>query len=534
MNKILDQFGRPIDKGTLKEPQTANIAPLQNQYLTPMLAGLTPARLARTLQEADQGNLFEQHRLFADMEERDGHLRAEMDKRKNAIASLAWDIVPPRNATAAEKADCEWVREMLQDGVDPIEDLILAMMEAVGHGFAAIELEWKTEDGMLLPGFHPRPQEWFRLNVARTQLHLADSSVDGAPLTPFGWVMHTNGKAKTGYAGRMGLHRTLAWPFMFKGYALGDFAELLETFGLPFITGKYNSGATADEKSSLMRAVAALGHNARAIMPAEMAIEIETAANGSGGGESGHMRMMEWADKTESKCILGQTLSADTGSGGGGSYALGKVHNEVRHDIADGDARQIAATITRDLIYPLVAMNRPGISSAKRAPRLVLDTGDAEDITAYAESLPKLVGVGFKIPRAWAQEKLRIPEAQGDEEVLVAAPTKATEPAAPDATAKDKPPGSAALSAVVHEHVVDDADPNEQLVDQLAEVADPATVSLISRIEVMVESATDLAALQRDLVATFGGKPDDELVKLMGAAFALAELKGMSDVQDGR
>lgn len=525
MIKILDQFGNPIDKGTLKEPQTANIAPLQNQYLTPMLSGLTPARLARTLQEADQGNLVEQHRLFSDMEERDGHMRAEMDKRKNAVACLPWEVVPPRDATAAEKADCEWVREMLLDGIDPIEDLILSMMEAVGHGFAAVELEWKTEDGMLLPCFHPRPQEWFRLNVARTALHLADSSVDGAPLTPFGWVMHTNGKAKTGYAGRMGLHRTLSWPFLYKAYALGDFAEFLETYGLPFITGKYNSGATADEKSSLMRAVTALGHNARAIMPAEMSIEIEAATSGI--GESGHLRMMEWADKTESKCILGQTLSADTGSKGGGSFALGKVHNEVRHDIADGDARQIAATITRDLIYPMVAMNRPGITSAKRAPRLVLDTGDAEDMTAYAESLPKLVGVGFKIPRTWAQEKLRIPEAQEGEDVLVAPAPKPQD--APGAPGQD-----AALSAEVHEHAVDHADPNEALVDQLAGAAAPVMSSLISRMESMVDSATDLASLQRDLVATFGGKPNEELVKLMSLAFALAELKGMSDVQDGR
>jgi hypothetical protein len=47
----------------------------------------------------------------------------------------------------------------------------------------------------------------------------------------------------------------------------------------------------------------------------------------------------------------------------------------------------------------------------------------------------------------------------------------------------------------------------------------------------MVEGATDLTTLQRDLVATFGGQPQDELVKLMAAAYALAELKGVADVQ---
>ena len=50
----------------------------------------------------------------------------------------------------------------------------------------------------------------------------------------------------------------------------------------------------------------------------------------------------------------------------------------------------------------------------------------------------------------------------------------------------------------------------------------------------MVDNATDLTALQKSLIDAYGGQPDDALVKLMAAAFALAELKGISDVQDGQ
>lgn len=299
MKKILDQYGAPIEPVVLDEPQTARVASLQNQYLTPMLAGLTPARLARTLQEADQGNLVEQHRLFADMEERDGHLRAEMDKRKNAVVGLPWDVVPPPNATAAEKAAALWAKQVLMDAIDPLEDLILALMDGIGHGFAPVEMEWCKHGSELLPQFHPRPQEWFRLDPDRTAIHLNDSTVSGAPLTPFGWALHMPGKAKNGYMGRLGLFRTLVWPFLYKSYALGDFAEFLETYGLPIIVGKYFSGATADEKASLMRAVQALGHDARAIMPKEMDLEIQKITGGS--GESAHLAMMQWADKSQSK-----------------------------------------------------------------------------------------------------------------------------------------------------------------------------------------------------------------------------------------
>jgi phage gp29-like protein len=526
VSQIIDQFGNPIDRAVLQEPQTARIAMLQNQYLTPMLGGLTPSRLARTLQEADNGNLLDQHRLFSDMEERDGHLRAEMDKRKNAVVGLTWNIVPPNNATAAEKALAEWVRETLQDAVDPLEDVMLAMMEGPGHGFAAIEMEWRKEGSELLPEFHPRPQEWFRLNRMRTELRLVDASIDGIELLPFGWIMHTHGKAKTGYLGRMGLYRTLVWAFLYKAYALGDFAEFLETYGLPIIVGKYTGGATADEKASLMRAVTALGHDARAIMPTDMQIEIQKITGS--GSETAHMAMVEWAEKSISKSILGQTLTADTGKNGGGSYALGKVHNEVRHDILRSDARQLGATLTRDLVYPLIALNRGGVDGLKRCPRFAFDLSEPEDLVAYSEALPKLVGVGFQVPRTWAQDKLHIPQPKDGEDVL-----KVTGQIPSNNNASDMADAAAAESLSAWRRaalsMLAEPDPTGGLTDKLAGSAAPAWADLLASIQTMVDGAADLSALQADLVATFGGKPQEELVRVMAAAFALAELKGLDD-----
>ncbi|WP_413672273.1 DUF935 domain-containing protein [Massilia cellulosiltytica] len=520
MSKILDQFGKPIATASLDEPQTSRVHTLQNQYLTPMLAGLTPARLARTLQAADQGDLVEQHRLFSDMEERDGHIRSEMDKRKAAVARLEWNIVPPRNASAAEEAAAEWVRETLQDAVDPIEDVILAMMDAVGQGFAPIELEWRREGVEWLPTIHPRPQEWFRLNTERTELRLQTASMDGDVLQPFGWIMHTHGKAKTGYLGRMGLYRTLVWPFLYKAYALGDFAEFLETYGLPIIVGKYFAGATADEKASLMRAVTALGHDARAIMPKEMELEIQKITGGA--GDSAHLSMMQWAEGSQSKSILGQTLTTDAGKNGGGSLALGKVHNEVRHDIRDSDAEQIAGTLTRDYIYPLVALNR-GVDGLRRSPRLVFTLTEPEDMKLYADALPKLVAVGVQIPAAWAHEKLRIPVPKDGEPVL-----QVTNKLPTDSEATDS--ATARLSADVPPPA---GKPAQQTADDLSSAAAPTWAQLLGEIQAKVESAADLAALQRDLVESFADQPQEQLVKLMAAAFALAELKGMVDVQDG-
>ncbi len=530
--KILDQHGNPIDTGALREPQTSRIATLTNQYLTPMLGGLTPSRLSSILRQADDGDLTAQHRLFADMEERDAHLAAEMGKRRLAVMGLPWDIVPPRNASAAEKAAAEWVKEVLTDAVDPIEDLILALMDGVGHGFAPVELEWRQEGREWLPAFWPRPQEWFRLSQDRRELRLLDAAVDGARLQPFGWILHTHGKPKTGYLGRVGLHRTLVWPFLYKAYALGDFAEYLETYGLPMVVGRYYSGASEDEKSSLMRAVTALGHDARAIMPADMQLEVQKI---TGGGDSTpHLAMMGWADRAESKAILGQTMSADAMATGIGSGAA-TLHGEVRDEIRNADARQIAGTITLDLIYPLIALNRGGIDGPARCPRLVFDTGEAEDLGALAESVSKLRTAGMTtIPVAWVHDKGRIPLPVDDEPTLGGAAQGAEDGTpggkpAPAAPAALKAAGPAALSAGAPAAF----DPIDAQLARLAPAADAEIARMIDSIQAMLDAATSLDEFRAMLESAWPSLPAGGLATTLAEGMIAAELAGRAEVADG-
>ena len=531
MARILDQYGNPIDTGAIQEPQTSRIAQIANEYLSPMLGGLTPARLASVLQQADNGDLLSQHRLFADMEERDTHLLAEMGKRKLALLNLDWDIVPPRDASAAEKQTAAWVKDVLTDASDPFEDLLLACMDGVGHGFAATELEWRKEGSELLPAFHPRPQEWFRLSSDRRELRLRDSSVDGAPLAPFGWVFHTHGKAKTGYLGRQGLYRALVWPFLYKAYAIGDFAEFLETYGLPIIVGKYFAGASAEEKSSLMRAVTALGHDARAIMPADMTLEVQKITGGGGGSGGGsHMDMVSWADKSQSKAILGATLTSQA-DGKSSTNALGKVHDEVRRDLQKADARQVSGTITRDLIYPLIALNRGGADGLRRCPRLVFDTSEPDDLAAFAEALPKLSPV-MGIPVAWARERLRIPAPQDGEELLGAPAAAGTPPVALAAlsvsTEPPQFPDQAAIEAAPRIFT-----PKQQVIETgvaatLPDLKSPLDGALLRD---AIASATDPSDLEAKLAALLAGMDAAEFRQVLERALFAADILGYLHAQ---
>lgn len=530
--RIIDAHGNPFKAGELREPQTSRIAVLQHQMIESQLDGLTPARAARILRDADQGNLTAQAQLFDDMLDRDAHCRAEYDKRRSAPVALDWSIEPPTNASAAEKAAAAYAEEVLRDTVDDLEDVILAMMDAPGYGYAGIELEWERVGRDWVPNFHPRPQTWLTTDLLRRELRLVDGTGDGAPLQPGGWILHTPAKTKTGYVGRAGLFRACLWPFLYKSYAVGDFAEFLETYGLPIILGKYMAGATPEEKASLLRAVAALGHDARAIMPEGMSLEIQKV---TGGGEgSHHLAMVDWADRAQSKAILGQTTSSEAKATGMGS-GIATLHGEVRHDILRSDARQVAGTLTRDLVYTLVALNRPGVDNYRRCPRWVFDLGESEDLAQYAEALPKLVGVGFKIPRAWAHGKLRIPEPDAKEDVLavsrpdmVAPP--AMRPAALRAGARWRAAAVAALSA--KGGAVADTDPADQVAPRLAAAAQAQVDAWVASAERLLADNPGLGPveIQQRLLALYGDLPTEQLVELMAQGYALAQLVGMDDV----
>ena len=411
---ILDQYGNQFQQDILHEHQTSSLVHLQRQVADHPAKGITPARLNDILNAAEAGDLVAQHELFEDMEERDGHIYSELAKRKRALISLDWEIVPPRNASKEEENAAAYATEVLQDMGD-LEDVLFDALDAISHGFSALEIEWmRLGKEWMVHQLHHRPQSWFTLDKeTRSGLRLRDHSGEGQPLKPFGWVMHTH-RAKSGYLARSGLGRILVWPYLFKHYSVGDLAEFLDICGIPIRIGKYPGNATEKEKSTLWKAVAGMGHAAAGIIPQSMMVEFEQAAQGS---EKPFEMMIRWAEHTQTKAITGNLPGNEKGTGSGIGSGLADLANDIRHEIRDSDAKQLAGTITKQLVYPLLAINK-GWADPRRCPRFQFDVSEGEDISLYAESLPKLVGIGMRISPDWAHEKLRIPQAAENEPAL--------------------------------------------------------------------------------------------------------------------
>lgn len=515
---IVDARGNPIERNTLAEPQTARMASLHQEFADHPARGLTPQRLHTILTAAEQGDLTAQSDLFEDMEERDTQIFADMSKRKRAMLTIDWRIDPPPDATAAEKAQAEYAKAQL-DSIADIEDVILDSLTAIGHGFSCQELTWAKLDGEWLPEkIEHRPQSWFTVDQAtRSQIRLRGTSMDGEPLNPFGWILHQH-KSRSGYVARSGLFRVLVWPYLFRNYAARDMAEFLEIHGLPLRLGKYPSNATQDERRTLLNAVVNIGHAAAGIIPEGMMIEFQEAAKGS---HDPFTAMIEWCERSVSKAILGQNVSHDSAKKG--SLAGAEVDEDVRLDLLKSDARQLQGTLTRDLVYPILAINK-GLSDIRRCPRLMFDFRDVEDLGTFAESLPKLAGIGMRIPAKWAHEKLAIPEAQDGEDVL------ATRQLAPIETPPESapPPARAALKFTPLADVLP-SDTN-QLADVIETAAAPAIKDMLEQIRQFAETADSLEQLRDWLLDAYSELDSSKLAQVMATGVTIAGLTGRYDV----
>ena len=379
-----------------RRPETREVAAAQvtDKYSEYPSDGLTPVRLAEIFKEADAGDVLRQAELFEEMEEKDPHLFSQLQTRKNAVTGLDYEIIPFDSDDPRDKEIAEFVEAQL-GGIEGFEDIMLDLLDAIGKGFAVSEIMWSYDEGHVVVGdIRSRHQKRFFWDSVDDSFKVrTQEAPEGIELPKNKFIVHKY-KARSGHPSRAGVLRVVAWMYLFKNYTLKDWVAFCEVFGMPLRLGKYQPGASEDDKRALMQALVAIGADAAGIFPDGTAIEFVNTEKTS--STDLYERLARYCDEQVSKAILGQTLTSDSG---GGSYAQSKTHNDVRHD----------------LTVPLVLYN---FGEDKRIPYLRFDAEESEDLTQTATVIGTLIReAGLKVPTSYIYKKFSIPEPEADEEI---------------------------------------------------------------------------------------------------------------------
>ena len=422
---IYDALGRPIRRRDLaREQASPEFAGPRSYTLMIPARAMTPQELANRLSAAATGDLFAQARLFDDMEEKDAHIFAEMSKRRRAVSGLRYAIQPADDSPRALEV-ASFVEEVLEglESKGPFGDisavtgppgLFLALSDAIGKGLSFCEIIWDLSAGQAVPAaIKPRPLEWFKFHPERPhELRLQNGTLEGEELIPGKWLVHFH-PARSGSPYRAALYRVLAWLFLFRNYSVKAWAQFVEMFGVPLRIGKFPLGTPEEDQEKLLEALATLATDAAIVLPEGMEVEIKELLGRPGVPQREFLR---WTEAEISKAILGATLTSRGGDEGSGSYALGKVHNDVRLDLLTSDADLISATVNRQLIKPLVELN---FGPEAPMPYLEFVLPKPDERKLYAEVIEKLTALGFDdIPVWWLREVLGIPAPEEGDETL--------------------------------------------------------------------------------------------------------------------
>ncbi len=379
--------------------------PVASQLVT---QAVTPEEVGSILQDAEDGDPAQFLELAERMEEKDLNYRAVLSTRKLAVTGMDV-VVESVDDDALNVAAADLAREVLMDSA-----LRLGMkdvLDALGKGFSVCQIIWETTEKQWRPASVQWCNPvWFRPAKAdgRT-VKLVNGygyeDTDLLDLEKNQFIVHTPA-IKSAIVIKRGLARVAVWAYIFKNYTIKDWLRASEIYGTPFRLGKYVDKA---HRGDLLSALKSMGTDAYGVIPDTAQIEFIAAPGGDG---SIYERLADWADKQVAIGVLGQYGTVQSVPG---QLGAANEKSAVREDIQIDDAVDLAATLRRDLITPLIRFN---LGEKARIPIVRFQLPEVRQPELIVSALERLVPLGLDVEKSWARDQFGIPDPEPGAELL--------------------------------------------------------------------------------------------------------------------
>lgn len=511
---LVDHRGQPLRREVLtREVAGPSLTGVRSPIAGYPGDGLNPVKLANILRAADMGEPRAYYELAEQIEERDPHYVGVLATRKRSVAQI--DVTVEAASDDSEHvAHADMIRNWIDR--DELADETFDILDAIGKAESWTEIIWDTSMGQWQPlRLEWRDPRWFRPDRRDMRTPMLRGGEDGngadSPLPPFKFIHHSV-KAKSGLPVRSGLARIAAWNWMFKAFTLRDWAIFAQTYGQPVRIGKFQSGASKEDRDTLFRAVANIAGDMAAIIPAGMEIEFVESGNVGPGSEL-YEKRADWLDRQISKAVLGQTTTTDAVSGG---HAVSQEHRQVQEDIETADCKGLAATLNRDLVRPWIDLEH---GPQLKYPRIRIARPKREDVKGLVDNVEKLVGMGMRVGESEMRDKLGLSDPAPDERILT--------PSASRALTQPSPTLVQSLQAAQTPVPF----PADAIGDRLATDTADDMGGWLEEIEAMLAAASDLGEFAEMLRAAYPKLDTARMAAKIADGLTAAHAAGRFDVE---
>lgn len=399
--------------------------------------------------------------VFEDMEDKDATLFSCLEKRKDGVLSLPRRVMPA-SESRQDKKIAEFVEETIeqywggartalaQDSDEsPFEDFLSEALDAVGDGVAIGEIIFaEAKDRVYISEVKFKPQHLFAFGdtgIANYSTNLMmypqtgrlrlrqgvmvegyQADILGAELPEQKFFVFSYRPKKSNRWG-MPVKRKCFWHTWLKRAGVKGWLRYIEK-GSGTVVARYNDGAALNEQQIAVAAATAIQEESAVAVPKKFIVEVHEMVRNIGAAPKEFVD--DYCNAEISRAVVGQTLTG-RGSDGGGSRALGEVHERVEDKKIEADAKGLMAVVNKRIVRPLVFMN---FGPDAALPTWMLEYEQSEDLTKLAERYGKLrKDVGLPLSKKHVYDSLQMPEPVDEADALGA------ETAAPDAATKEKP-----------------------------------------------------------------------------------------------
>ncbi len=353
---LLDQHGDPmpvIRKRIHPNPRG------QETHNTHPAFDLSLEMLMAYYRGAERGQPTRQMDAFHDIIELDPDLRSKLNDSIESVAGCDFAVMAGRGDKPSEIA-AGALNERLQNQIQ-FRHFLAHQMTAPAYGYAASNLVWDFEDGVISPVefSNPAARRFASPSSERADLiMLIDgsslSSYDLVPLEPGQWAVsvYRNILGRNPYAA--GLMRSCAVWAMFKRWGMKGWQIFADMFGIPLALGYYEEHASPVSRQALEDAVRAIGQDGFAVLSAATELVVKETARG-GDSSTVYPQIIKLCEEQIAKLLTGGTLNTDVA--GVGSYNAASVHESRAYSMKVFYATMMQEMFVRDIGRTFVSWN---------------------------------------------------------------------------------------------------------------------------------------------------------------------------------
>lgn len=275
--------------------------------------------------------------------------------------------------------------------INTFSQMIADIVDAYCKGISLQEIHYELKNNDILPwGTSYINAFFYNPQAVDSTLYLIDGSIPN----PDKFIASLYRNRSTTNITSFGCYQSLAWLFSVYVRVMDYWGQSIQKFGMPFRTLTYPAGSSEQFKQELADVMELFGSSGWSVFPEGCKFDVIQSA--IVGKENPHRDFIDYINTNVDIVMLGQNLTTETNpKTGGGSYNLGKIHENKETQVIDNITEFILEVLNNQFVPAILSVN--GMDEENKPFFSVSVDKDIDTFLRKLDAVQKLINMGFTV-----------------------------------------------------------------------------------------------------------------------------------------